>query len=57
MWLVWGFGKRQSRSGLSVMQSASIRLEVVDEMIGEIKKTEVFVAVLLFSHYVYLPSS
>lgn len=53
MWLVWGFGKRQSRSGLSVMQSASIRLEVVDEMIGEIKKTEVFVAVLLFSHYVY----
>lgn len=53
MWLVWGLGKRQPRSGLSVMQSASIRLEVVDEMIGEIKKTEVFVAVLLFSYYVY----
>lgn len=28
-------------------------LEVVDEMTGEIKKTEVFVAILPFSHYTY----
>lgn len=28
-------------------------LEVVDEMTGETKKAEIFVALLLFSHYTY----
>lgn len=32
---------------------AGDRLEVVDEMTGEIKKAEVFVAILPFSHYTY----
>ena len=30
-------------------------LEVVDEMTGETKKAEVFVAILPFSHYTYCP--
>ena len=32
---------------------AGDRLEVVDEMTGETKKAEVFVAILPFSHYTY----
>lgn len=32
---------------------AGDRLEVVDEMTGEVKKCEVFVAILPFSHYTY----
>ena len=32
---------------------AGDRLEVVDEMTDETKKTEVFVAILPFSHYTY----
>lgn len=31
----------------------SDRLEVVDEMTGETKKAEIFVAILPFSHYTY----
>ncbi len=29
------------------------RLEIVDEMTGETKKAEVFVAIMSFSHYTY----
>ncbi len=32
---------------------AGDRLAVVDEMTGEVKKAEVFVAILPFSHYTY----
>ncbi|EGQ17283.1 IS21 family transposase [Prevotella dentalis DSM 3688] len=32
---------------------ADDRLEVTDEMTGETKKAEVFVAILPFSHYTY----
>ena len=35
---------------------AGDRLEVVDEMTGETKKSEVFVAILPFSHYYLLRS-